>query len=73
MSWSPEGGLQFSVFKGKVKQLKYVGKGSTHASGTLRAISLGVLNRLAKLTSQKMSLHYDGVEKVYPDHMNALQ
>ena len=26
MSWSPEGGLQFGVFRKKGQQLKYVGK-----------------------------------------------
>ena len=32
-----------------------------------------VLNRLAKLTSRKPSLHSEGVDKVYPDHANALR
>ena len=31
------------------------------------------MNRLVKLTSQKSSLHYEGVDKVYPDHENALR
>ena len=30
------------------------------------------MNRLAKLTLGKPSLHYEGVEKVYPNHSNAL-
>ena len=51
MSWSPEGGLQFSVFRKKEQQLKYIRKESTHTPGTLRAILSGVLNHLAKLTS----------------------
>ena len=55
------------------QQLKYVGKESTHTPGTLRAIPSGVLNRLAKLASRKTSLHSEGVEKVYPDHANALR
>ena len=57
MSWSPEGDLQFGVFSKKVQQLKYVGEESTHTPGTLRAIPSGVLNRLAKLTSIKPSIH----------------
>ena len=44
-----------------------------HTPGTLRAIPSGVLNRLAKLTSLKPSLRYEGVEKICPDHVNALR
>ena len=72
MSWSPEGDLQFGVFKKKEHQWKYVGKESTHTPSTLRAIPLKFLNRLAKLNSRKPSIHYEGVEKIYPDHANAL-
>ena len=73
MKWTPEGELNFSVFRKAGQQLKYVVKESTHTPGTLRAIPSGVLNRLAKLTSQNPSLHYEGVDKVYPDHANALR
>ena len=48
MSCSPEGGLQFGLFKKKGHQLKYVGMGSTHTPITLRAIPSGDLNRLCK-------------------------
>ena len=73
MSWSPEGDLKLGLFRKNGKQLKYVGKGITHRPGTLRAIPLGVLNRLDKLTSRKPSIHSEGVEKIYPDHVNALR
>ena len=56
MSWSPEGDLQFGVFRNKGQQLKYVGKESNHAPGNLRAIPSGVFNHLAKLTSRKPSI-----------------
>ena len=72
MSWSPEGDLKFGVFRKKVQQLKYFGKESTHTPGTPRAIPSGVLNRIAKLTSRKASTKYEEVEKIYPDHANAL-
>ena len=52
MSWSPEGDLQFGVFRKKGQKIKYVGKESTHTPGTFRAIPLGVLNRLANITSK---------------------
>ena len=56
MSWSPEGELQFGVFRKKGQQPKYVGEESIHTPGTLCAIPSGVLNRLAKLTSRKPSI-----------------
>ena len=73
MSWSPEGDLQFRVFRKRGQKLKYVGKESTHTPGTLRAIPSGDLNRLAKPTSRKPSIHSEGVEKIYPKHGNTLR
>ena len=70
MSWFPEGGLQFGVFSKKGQQLKYVGKESTHTPSTLRAILLGVLNRLAKITSRKHLIRSEGVETIYLIHTN---
>ena len=72
ISWSPEGDLLFGVFKKNLHQLKYVRKERTQTPGTLRTIPSGVLNRLAKLTPRKPSIHSEGVEKIYPDHTNAL-
>ena len=60
--------MQFGVFRNNGQKLEYV-----HTPGTLCAIPSGVLNRLAKLTSQKTSLHSEGVEKIYPDHANSLR
>ena len=48
MIWSPEGDLQFCVFRKKGQQLKYVGMGITHTPSTLRVITSGVLNGLCK-------------------------
>ena len=73
MTWSPEGNLLFGVFRKKGHQLKYVKKASTHTPGTRSMIPSGVLDRIEKLTSQIPSLHSEGVEKVYPDHVNALR
>ena len=73
ISWSPEGDLQFGVFSKKGQQLKYIGNESNHTPGTLRTIPAGFLNRLAKLSSRKPSIYSEGVDKVYPDHVNALR
>ena len=72
MKWTPEGELNFSVFRKAGQKLKYVGKESTQTPGTLSAIPAGFLNRLAKLTLRNPSLHSEGVDIVYPDHANAL-
>ena len=73
MSWSPEGDLQFGIFRKNGQQLKYVGQESNHTPGTLRAIPSGVLNRLAILTSRNPSIHAEEVDKIYPNHANALR
>ena len=73
MSWSPKGDLQFEVFRKKGHKLKYAGKEITHTPSTLFAIPSRVLNRLAKLTSSKPLIHYEGVDKIYPDHANAFR
>ena len=73
MNWSPEGDLQFRVFRKKGQQLKYVGQESTHTPGTLRAIPSGVLNHLAKLTSINPSIHSEALDKIYHNHANDLR
>ena len=72
MSWSPEGSLQFGVFRKRGQKLKYVGKESTPTTVTLRAIPFGVLKRLAKLTSRKPSIQAEAVYSICPAHANAL-
>ena len=49
-----------------------MGKESTHTPGTVLAIPSGALNHVAKLASRKPFLNYEGVDKIYPDHANAL-
>ena len=73
MSWSPEGEHQFGVFSKTGQRLKYVGQKSTHKPGTLRAIPSGVLNRLTKIKLRNPSIHAEAVDKIYPDHTNALR
>ena len=73
MRWTPEGDLVCIVFRKAGQQLKHAGKESTHTPGTLCAIPSGVLNRLAQLTLRKASLNSEWVDKVYPDHANALR
>ena len=73
MSWSPEGDLQFGVFRKKGQKLKYIGQEITHTPGTLRAIPSGVLNHLDKLTPINPSIYPEAVDKIYPEHANAFR
>ena len=52
--------------------MKYVGKEITHTPGTICAISFGVFNRFAKLTSRKPSIRAAAVDLIYLSHANAL-
>ena len=71
--FSPEGDLQFGVFKKKGKQLYYVVQESTHTPCTLRAIPSEVLNCLAKIASGNTPIHSEAVDKIYPNHANVLR
>ena len=46
--------------------------GSTHTTGTIRAISSGFFKGLLKITSLKPSFHSEGVDTIYLKHANAL-
>ena len=72
-SWSPAGDLQFSAFREKGQQLKCVLKKINHTPGILRAIPLEFMKSLAKITSQKPSLHSKGLYKVYPGHKKSVR
>ena len=62
MSCSHEGDLEFGVFWKKGQEFNYVVRGITHTPCALRVIALGVLNRLAKLTSRKLIFILKGWE-----------
>ena len=61
------------MFRKRKQQLNYVGKEITHTPDTIGIIPSGVLNCLAKTTSLKPTIHSEGVDKIYSDHVNALQ
>ena len=73
MSCSPEGDLQFGVFRKKGQQLNYIGQEITHTPSTLRGIPSGFLKCLAKLTSINPSIHAEAVDNIYPVHVKALR
>ena len=73
ISWSPEGGIQFGVFRKKGQTLNFVIEVSTHTPGTLYTIPLGFLNNLVKLTSHKLNFHYKSVDSVHPSQAGSLR
>ena len=72
MSCSHEGDLEFGVFWKKGQEFNYVVRGITHTPCALRVIALGVLNRLAKLTSRKLIFYFKRVGNFYLNHVNDL-
>ena len=73
MIWSYNGDLEFLVYRKKRQQFKYIGKWSTHTTGTLHAIPSGVLNCLEKITSRKTIFQSEMVDNVYLDHVNNIR
>ena len=47
--------------------------GITRTTGTLRTFPSGFLNHLAKTTSRRTSFHSEELDKICPDHANALR
>ena len=65
-----------NVSKNYVKEnqkLKYLNSDSTHAKCCLKAIPHGIFGRLAKLTSTSRSKLETRIDKLYPNHTNALE
>ena len=70
--WDDRGKLEFQVHQKKNQVLKYLNKESTHTKSTFKAISNGVINRLAKLTSRIDDNAMMSIRECYPDYTNAL-
>ena len=66
LSWSPEGDLQFGVFRNKVHKWEYLSKEGNHTPITLYAIPKEVLNPLEKLTFAKTQFSFWKVGKCLP-------
>eukprot|EP00957_Ditylum_brightwellii_P179793 13696150-Ditylum_brightwellii.AAC.1 len=73
MQWdevSREMGLQ--VFQKPNQALKYVDKASTHRPTAFKSIANGVLTQLARLTLNIAASRNKQIDKLYPDHREAL-
>ena len=70
--WDDSGRLEFKFHQKKNQLLKYLNKEITQKEATFKAISNGVLNRLAKITSRTEENAKISLKKNYPDHANAL-
>ena len=70
--WDDSGRLEFHVHQKKNQLLKYLNKESTQTKTTFKAITNGVLNRLAKLTPRTEKNAKMSIEERYFEHANAL-
>ena len=70
--WDDRGRLEFQFHQNKNQLLKYLNKEITQKEATFKAISNGVLNMLAKITSRIEEKAKISLKKNYPDHSNAL-
>ena len=73
MIWSKQGDLHFQVYMKENQKLKYLNRGSTHTKDCFKAIQKGVQNRLGKLTTKTKANENQPLNKLYPDHFQALE
>jgi hypothetical protein len=70
--WSTKGELQFQVHLKPNQQLKYLNDGSVHTKACIKAISEGVHQTLAKLTTITEENQDKTLNEMYPMHFEAL-
>ena len=73
MYWNERGELKFQVHLKPTKKLKYLNADSTHLPSIFRAIPVGVINRLSKLTSMTKAHQITIIDEAYPHHSKVLQ
>ena len=71
--WNKRNELNFRVHVKENQKLKYLNSDSTHTKCCLKAIPCGIFGRLAKLTSTSRSKLETRIDKLYPNHTNALE
>jgi hypothetical protein len=73
MYWSPKSTLQFRVHLKANQTLKYLNHGSMHTEACFAAIPVGVMKRLASLTTRTDEPELMRMDQLYPAHAKALQ
>ncbi len=73
MYWNERKELNFRVHMKPKQKLKYLNSDSTHMPSIFRAIPIGVLGRLSKLTSKNNKMDKTTIDKVYRNHANVLK
>eukprot|EP00957_Ditylum_brightwellii_P178554 13600922-Ditylum_brightwellii.AAC.1 len=72
MIWDEKGEMRFKVYRKENQALKYVDKASTHCPTTFKSIANEVFTRLARLTSNTATNQNLKIDKLYPDHAEAV-
>jgi len=65
--------LKFRVHVKPNQQLKYLNRSSTHPSHVFKAVPTAIIKRLAQLTSLTTTNKNQTIDKLYPDHADALK
>ena len=71
ISWSESEKLPFCTYLTPGQAIKYMKKGSSHQRSCL--IRSSILKRLGKVTSKDEKTKHQAVNKIYPDHIKALE
>jgi len=71
--WATNGNLQFWVHLKPNQQLKYLNADSIHTKACFKAIPSGVYKRLSNLTTITETNKNLPLDKIYPQHFQALQ
>eukprot|EP00957_Ditylum_brightwellii_P113515 8655266-Ditylum_brightwellii.AAC.1 len=72
MMWDNMRFLQFGVYNKEGQAIKHVDHSSCHRPGTFKSIALGVYLRLGRLTSKTTENEEKQLDKIYPEHAEAL-
>jgi len=71
--WATNGNLQFRVHLKPNQQLKYLNADSIHTKACFKATPSGVYKRLSELTTITETNKNLALDKIYPQHFQALQ
>ena len=73
MLWGKNDSIIFEVYVKKNQKLKHLNKSSAHTAACYKAITSGIIKRLAKLTTVTNNNRDVLIHVLYLDHASALQ
>ena len=73
MFWMENDDLNFCIHLKPNQQLKYLNSGSTHHPAVFKSTTMGVFERLTKLTSMNEEMEKMTIDELHPSHAEALK